>query len=95
MAVICTTHLECFVLRMKLYVFKLKAELSISIYASRWTDSHSKIGTVRKWVPKGVSVPIAELKDQVKFTTTILGSNVCAAHPFPPLAYRVTVLCTT
>ena len=39
------------------------AELSASTYLSRWTDSRSEIGTIRKRIPYGSSVRIAELQD--------------------------------
>ena len=45
---------------MKLYVFKLKTmygvvEMSVSTYLSRWTDSSSEIGSVRKRAPYYIS----------------------------------------
>ena len=69
--VICTTHDECLLSRMKLKVFKgavfennaRVAELSVSTYLSRWADRRSEIGAVRNLVPYGSSVWIAKLKD--------------------------------
>ena len=68
MTAICTSHVECKLIRIKRGggLFEnnvLVAELSVSKYLSRWTDSRSKIGSIRKRVPSGSSFRMAELKD--------------------------------
>ena len=48
--VICTTHVECLLIRMNIENNVWVAKLSVSKYLSRWTDSHSERGAVRKRV---------------------------------------------
>ena len=58
LTVISTTHVEC--LNWK---FFRVAKLRFSIYLTRWTDSHSEVGSIRKRVLCWGSVWIVELKD--------------------------------